>query len=58
VIHEALVGGKEAVVSSHTLASDPDENGNATLLDIQQVDQQRYFDAGGFAGRTVGLKSP
>jgi len=57
VIAEALKGGREPVVAQHTIRSDPDENGNTTILDIQQVGEQRYFDAAGFAGRTVGLKS-
>jgi len=57
VITEALNGGTEPAVSSRTIASTPAENGNVTLLNVQQVGEQRYFDAAGFAGRVVGLKS-
>jgi arylsulfatase A-like enzyme len=57
VITEALKGGTEPAVSSRTIASTPAGNGNVTLLNVQQVGEQRYFDAAGFAGRVVGLKS-
>ena len=58
VIGEALKGGKAAAVSRETLASAPDANGNATILNVEQVDGRRYFDAAGYAGQTVGLKAP
>jgi arylsulfatase A-like enzyme len=57
VITEALNGGAEPAVSSRTIASTPAGNGNVTLLNVQRVGEQRYFDAAGFAGRVVGLKS-
>ncbi len=37
------------------IASDPGPGGLRTLLDEQSVGDTRYFDAAGFAGRTVGL---
>ena len=32
--------------------------GLATQLDVQSVGDTRYFDAGGFPGRTIGLSVP
>ncbi len=55
VISEALTGGKEPKVAKHTLASDKAANGVQTLLNVEQVGDTRYFDAGGMPGRTVGL---
>jgi arylsulfatase A-like enzyme len=55
VIGEALRGGSEPAVMRHTLQSQPAENGAATILNYQQVGETRYFDAAGFAGKTVGL---
>jgi arylsulfatase A-like enzyme len=57
VIGEALLGGIEPQVSHKTLASDP-ADGVRTLLNVQQVGDNVYFDAGGFAGKTVGLTPP
>ena len=57
VIGEALVGGKEPAVTRRTLASNP-AGDVRTLLNIQQVGDAVYFDAGGFAGKTVGLTPP
>ena len=37
------------------IQSQPAENGAATILNYQQVGETRYFDAAGFAGKTVGL---
>jgi len=55
VIAEALRGGSEPAVTRHTIQSQPAENGAATILNYQQVGEARYFDAAGFAGKTVGL---
>jgi hypothetical protein len=33
-------------------------NGLRTIVNMQFVGMTRYFDAAGFAGRTVGLKVP
>ena len=57
VIAEALVGGAEAQVSRRTLVSDP-AGDVRTLLNVQQVGDNVYFDAGGFARKTVGLTPP
>ena len=51
----ALVGGAPVAVTKETLVSEPGPGGIRTILDRQAVGEQRYFDAAGFAGRTVGL---
>jgi arylsulfatase A-like enzyme len=58
VISEALAGGTEVNVTRRTIQSVPAENGMRTILNLQQVDGARYFDAAGFAGRAVGLEAP
>ncbi|HMH66124.1 MAG TPA: hypothetical protein VK515_11080, partial [Rhizomicrobium sp.] len=58
VISEALAGGGETKVSRRTIQSGPAENGVRTILNLQEADGARYFDAAGFAGRTVGLNPP
>jgi hypothetical protein len=55
VLSEAFPGGATPAVKRQTLRAAPAANGLATLLDMQSVGDTRYFDAGGFAGRTVGL---
>ena len=39
-----------------TLKSKPAEGGLTTVLNFQRVGSQRYFDAAGFPGRTLGLE--
>jgi hypothetical protein len=55
VIGEALAGGAPAHAERRVIASEPGPNGLRTVLDEQLVGDTRYFDAAGFAGRTVGL---
>ncbi len=55
VIGEALSGGAAVTVTRRTVTSDPGAGGSRTILNEQLVGQTRYFDAAGFAGRTVGL---
>lgn len=57
VLSEALPNGALPVVTSRAIISDPAANGLATVLNMQTVGDTRYFDAAGFAGRTVGLSS-
>jgi hypothetical protein len=38
------------------LKSEPAANGLRTVLNFQHVGTQRYFDAAGFPGRTVGIE--
>jgi arylsulfatase A-like enzyme len=55
VITEALQGGAAVTVNKATETSEPGPNGIRTILNLQTVGQNRYFDAAGFAGKTVGL---
>ncbi len=56
VASESLKGGAAVSAAPYNLASAPGEGGLVTLLDGQKVGSTVYFDAAGFAGRTVGLK--
>jgi len=58
VIGEALMGGGEVAAERKTIQSAPAENGVRTILNFQQVGEQRYFDAAGFAGKAIGLTPP
>jgi hypothetical protein len=42
---------------SETVESPPAANGLRTVLNLQRVRTQRYFDAAGFPGRTLGLEA-
>ena len=55
VLTETLPNGAVPQASGHVMASDPAPNGLATVVNMQKVGDTRYFDAGGFVGRTVGL---
>jgi arylsulfatase A-like enzyme len=58
VIGEALVGGADVTAVRRTIQSAPAANGMRTILNFQQVGEARYFDAAGFAGRSIGLTPP
>jgi hypothetical protein len=55
VISEALPNGIVPKSVAGTFASKPAANGLTTVVKYQRVLAQRYFDAAGFSGRTVGL---
>jgi arylsulfatase A-like enzyme len=55
VIGEARIGGGKVTPAKRTIQSAPAANGARTILNYQQVGEQRYFDAAGFAGKAVGL---
>jgi hypothetical protein len=55
VVAEAMPGGAMPDVKGWSIVSAPAENGLRTVLDLQSVGAVRYFDAGGFRGRTLGL---
>ena len=55
VITEAMPNGATPRAFSGTVKSQPSANGLRTVLKFQRVLEQRYFDAAGFPGRTVGL---
>jgi hypothetical protein len=57
VLSETLPGGVLPEVSSSVLISEPAANGLTTIVNMQAVGEARYFDAGGFPGRTVGLSA-
>ncbi|CCE12140.1 conserved exported hypothetical protein [Bradyrhizobium sp. STM 3843] len=55
VMTEAMPNGATPKAVSDTIRSDRAEGGLRTVLKLQRVGQQRYFDVAGFPGRTVGL---
>jgi hypothetical protein len=57
VLVEALPNGAVPQVAGRVVKSEPAPNGLATVLNMQTVEDTRYFDAAGFPGRTVGLSS-
>jgi hypothetical protein len=57
VMTEAMPNGVTPKAFSGTVKSQPSANGLRTVLNFQRVLTQRYFDAAGFPGRTVGLEA-
>jgi hypothetical protein len=55
VMTEAMPDGPIPESFSETVQSDPAANGLRTVLHFQRVRDQRYLDAAGFPGRTLGL---
>ena len=55
VMTEAMPNGATPKAVSDSIKSPPSANGLRTVLNFQRVGSQRYFDAAGFPGRTVGL---
>ena len=55
---EALTDGKPVWPWRQDVVSQRADNGLRTIVNMQFVGRTRYFDAAGFAGRTVGLKVP
>jgi len=56
VLTEALTNGKAVTFTPQTMQSDAASNGLRTMLNYQKVGSTLYFDAAGFAGKTVGLR--
>ena len=54
---EAMPNGTTPKAISGSIKSEPAAGGLRTVLNFQRVGSQRYFDAAGFAGRTVGLEA-
>lgn len=54
---ETMPNGVTPQAFRGTIASQPSANGLRTVLNFQRVGTQRYFDAAGFPGRTVGLNA-
>jgi hypothetical protein len=57
VITEAFLGGETPHWTSGTEISAPDSAGHRTIVDTQTIGTERYFDAAGYPGRTLGLKA-
>ena len=57
VLTEALPNGAVPEVVSGVVVSEPASNWLTTIVNMQTVGDTRYFDAGGFPGRTVGLST-
>ncbi|MGC2320103.1 MAG: alkaline phosphatase family protein [Bradyrhizobium sp.] len=55
VMTESMPNGATPQAFSGTVKSQASANGLRTVLNFQRVQTQRYFDAAGFPGRTVGL---
>ncbi|MDB5924817.1 MAG: Type phosphodiesterase/nucleotide pyrophosphatase [Betaproteobacteria bacterium] len=55
VLTEAMQSGKDPRFVRKTKTSEPSADGLRTVLRYQTVGSTRYFDAAGFADRTVGL---
>jgi hypothetical protein len=55
VMDEALRGGTMPAFTHDTMRSAPGDGGLITVLNWQTVGTTHYFDAAGFAGRTLGL---
>jgi arylsulfatase A-like enzyme len=55
VMTEATPNGATPKAVSASVKSEPAANGLRTVLNYQRVGSQRYFDAAGFPGRTVGI---
>lgn len=56
VMTEAMPNGATPQAYAGTVKSKPAANGLRTVLNFQRVGSQRYFDAAGFPGRTLGLE--
>jgi hypothetical protein len=55
VIGEALAGGADTPFRREVMKSAPGPDGVHTILDYETVGTERYLDAAGFDGKTVGL---
>lgn len=55
VLTEALPNGAMPVLQKVTVRSEPDSQGHMTVVVTQIADSARYFDVGGYPGRTLGL---
>ena len=56
VAAEALKGGKETPFKAATVRSAKRADGFETVVDYQEANGRRYFDAAGMPGRVFGLK--
>ena len=52
-----MPGGAISEARAETIMSEAAADGLRTVLKLQKVGDQRYFDVAGFPGRTVGLEA-
>jgi hypothetical protein len=57
VLSEAMPRGIVPKWTASSLISPPDRFGNQTVVQIQSIGKNRYFDAAGYPGRTLGLRA-
>jgi Type I phosphodiesterase / nucleotide pyrophosphatase len=57
VLSETMPRGILPKWKATSLTSLPDRFGNRTVVQIQTIGRNRYFDAAGYPGRTLGLKT-
>jgi arylsulfatase A-like enzyme len=55
-LEEALNGGRVPAFQARTLHSDKGPGGFETVLNYQQLGEQKYFDAAGMPGRVFGVR--
>ena len=58
VMTEILKDGADVVSTRKDIVSDPSPEGLRTIVNLQYVGDTPYFSAGGFEGRTLGLRMP
>jgi arylsulfatase A-like enzyme len=58
VMTEILKDGGDVMSTHKDVVSDPSPEGLRTIVNLQYVGDTPYFSAGGFAGRTLGLRMP
>jgi arylsulfatase A-like enzyme len=58
VLTEVLKDGAPVQFEQRDLVSPPNDAGLQTIVNLQYVGNTPYFDAAGFAGRTIGLRVP
>jgi arylsulfatase A-like enzyme len=58
VMTEILNDGADVVSTRKDIVSDPSPEGLRTIVNLQYVGDTPYFSAGGFEGRTLGLRMP
>jgi arylsulfatase A-like enzyme len=56
VVAEAFLDGQTPKWTTGREVSKPDAVGHRTIVDVQEVGNERYFDAAGYFGRTLGLQ--
>jgi hypothetical protein len=56
VIREAFLNGALPQWTTGREVSPPDAAGHETVVDMQTLGEERYFDAAGYLGRTLGLQ--